>query len=454
MDNFVEYLDNYKKRKYINYFDIYNIINATNYHYYYNSLYETSFNGLPYSPFEYKSPVRTNEYPKKKLPPASKKSRSTNDFSGCFNSSMTMTMTDYEIINCLLDSKTPYEEWQFKHEVLVKPIDTKNEKNEKGENEYVKHVYIQVSIENLSDLIKLIDDNPYFPNIKYNIDLEALHKIRGELVEINNMIGMDTLKTSILNQLIYFIQELDKGNADFKHTVICGPPGTGKTEIAKLIGTMYSKVGILKKNVFKKVTRNDLVAGYLGQTAIKTKKVIEECLGGCLFIDEAYSLAPPDDIDSYSKECIDIICEALSDHKDKLMVIIAGYEQELYNTFFRANRGLESRFIWKFKIEEYKPNELMMIFTKKVKEAGWDFDDEKTLKVDWFKNKKDDFKYFGRDMELLFSHIKVVHSRRIYGKPPELRKKISLEDIDKGYKVFVENLKKKEEKPVLYGLYV
>jgi hypothetical protein len=96
----------------------------------------------------------------------------------------------------------------------------------------------------------------------------------------------------------------------------------------------------------------------------------------------------------------------------------------------------------------------MMIFTKKVKEAGWDFDDEKPLKVDWFKNKKDDFKFFGRDMELLFSHIKVVHSRRIYGKPPELRKKISLEDIDKGYKVFVENLKKKEERPVLYGLYV
>ena len=78
-------------------------------------------------------------------------------------------------------------------------------------------------------------------------------------------------------------------NHDFKHTVIYGPPGTGKTEVAKLIGSMYSKLGLLKNNVFRKVTRDDLIAGYLGQTAIKVKKVIDEC--GCIFIDEAYSLS-------------------------------------------------------------------------------------------------------------------------------------------------------------------
>jgi hypothetical protein len=100
---------------------------------------------------------------------------------------------------------------------------------------------------------------------------------------------------------------------------------------------MYSKVGILKKDIFKKVTRTDLIAGYLGQTALKTSKVIADSIGGCLFIDEAYSLA---DNDIYSKECIDTLCEALSDHKDDLMVIIAGYENELDATFFKANSGL------------------------------------------------------------------------------------------------------------------
>jgi stage V sporulation protein K len=94
-------------------------------------------------------------------------------------------------------------------------------------------------------------------------------------------------------------------------------------------------LGILKNNVFRKVTRNDLVAGYLGQTAIKTKNVIQDCLGGVLFIDEAYAMANSYEDDSFSKECIDTLCEALSDHKNNLMVIIAGYENELNNSFFR-----------------------------------------------------------------------------------------------------------------------
>ena len=274
------------------------------------------------------------------------------------------------------------------------------------------------------------------------------------------MIGMKTLKTAVLNQLIYFMQGLhimSNGSSDFLHTVICGPPGTGKTEVAKIVGRMYSKVGILKKNVFKKVTRSDLVAGYLGQTAIKTKNVITECLGGCLFIDEAYSLASAsDDLDSYSKECIDTLCEALSNHKDNLMVIIAGYENELNETFFRANRGLESRFIWRFKIDSYSPIEMKQIFEKKVSETGWGFIDETMLKDKWFEKKKDDFKHFGRDMELLFSHIKVCHSRRVYGLEEDVKKKISLDDMDNGFGVFIENLKKKEKglNSAHYGLYL
>ena len=96
------------------------------------------------------------------------------------------------------------------------------------------------------------------------------------------MVGIKSLKNSILNQLIYLIQEpiLNDNVKGYKHTILCGPPGTGKTEIAKIIGQMYAKMGILKNETFKKVTRNDLIAGYLGQTAIKTKEVIEKCLGG------------------------------------------------------------------------------------------------------------------------------------------------------------------------------
>lgn len=336
---------------------------------------------------------------------------------------------------------TGYESWQNKYtaDIILPPVGPK------------KHKIIDVSMNTISDLVKVIDENPYEIDTKYNFDLKSLHNIRVELVELNDMIGMNTLKASVFNQLVYFIQNLHKDDknktSDFKHTIICGPPGTGKTEVAKIIGRMYSKVGILKKDTFKKVTRTDLIAGYLGQTALKTSKVISDSIGGCLFIDEAYSLA---DNDIYSKECIDTICEALSDHKDDLMVIIAGYEDELDATFFKANSGLRSRFIWKFNIDSYTASEMNRIFTKKVAEQNWtiDCDTEK-----WFESKMSEFKYFGRDVELLLSHIKICHSRRIFGHDENNRKKINMDDVNAGYKIFLEN-KKPKIVQIPYGMYM
>ena len=316
---------------------------------------------------------------------------------------------------------------------------------------------IESTVDTISDLIAIIDQNPYDENVEYNIDLKSLHKIRPELVQLNNMIGLAELKKSVLDQLLYFAQNLCLN--DFKHTALFGPPGTGKTEIAKIIGKMYSKIGILKNDIFKKVTRNDLVAGYLGQTAIKTRKVIDECLGGVLFIDEAYSLASPGDTnDSYAKECIDTLCEALSHHKEELMVIIAGYEEELNQTFFKVNKGMPSRFVWRFTMEPYSPKQMMNIFMKLVAEQGWllenDQDKDKQTLDKWFEEKKDDFIYYGRDMELLVTYTKIAHSRRIYGKAAELRKIITSDDLNVGHKMFLKNKKEKEDQHYLYGLYV
>jgi len=328
-------------------------------------------------------------------------------------------------------------------------------------------VEINAEISSISDLISIIDENPYDANCEYNIDLKSLTNIREELVQLNNMIGMKQLKQSILEQLLYFIQELHVGTSkntsekthEFKHTVIYGPPGTGKTEIAKIIGKMYSKIGVLEKNVFKKVSRNDLVAGYLGQTAMKTKGVINDCLGGVLFIDEAYSLAPfmNGEIDSYSKECVDILCETLSDHKHDLMVIIAGYEEELKNSFFSANAGLDSRFIWRFKIDEYSAAELREIMFKMVGESDWSFVDQTSIPAKWFEDKKKTFVHYGRDMEMLFTYTKIAHSKRVYGKSPDMRKKITAEDLNQGYETFMKHKKGGKEKEMpssLFGLYV
>lgn len=317
-------------------------------------------------------------------------------------------------------------------------------------------VNIEVNVQSVADLLKIIQTYEYKESEEYNIDLKSLINIKTELTELDNMIGMNNLKNSILNQLLYFVQELhiekSKNVSEFKHTVICGPPGTGKTEVAKIIGRMYSKLGILKNTIFKKVTRQDLVAGYLGQTAIKTKDVIISCLGGVLFIDEAYALAGGrDDPDIFSKECIDTLCEALSDHKDNLMVIIAGYEEELNDTFFAANRGLQSRFIWRFKMDEYNAQEMHNIFMKKVNETEWSIDKNADITVKWFEKNKKQFPNFGRDMELLFTYTKIAHSKRIYGKSPEEKKKITLDDINAGFDIFMKNVKEKDK--VIYGLY-
>ena len=310
-------------------------------------------------------------------------------------------------------------------------------------------INIDATINNLQDLIDLTRDYPLVPHIEYNINMKAIHNIKIELDLLNNMVGMNSLKNSICDQIIYFIQNLhnhSSKNEDFMHTVIYGPPGTGKTETAKIMGKIFSKIGILKRGVFRKATRSDLVAGYLGQTALKTRDLIKDCLGGVLFIDEAYALGNNEKRDSFAKEAIDTLCEGLSDYKNELMVIIAGYEDELQDCFFSYNAGLESRFTWRFKTDDYKSNELLEIFKKKVRDSEWSFKDDTVVQNEWFESKMDYFKYFGRDMETLFSKCKIAHSRRVFCKPKKEKTVLTIEDLDKGFEIYLDNDEVKKRK--------
>lgn len=336
-----------------------------------------------------------------------------------------------------------YYKWQKEHETIL-TCDSPIEKIKVNKNK--EKICLYPKLDSLSDILNFLKENPYDDSKEYNISLKELHLIKPELESLDNMIGLNKIKTSIVNQLLYFIQGFaDNNDGDYKHTVLFGPPGTGKTEIAKIIGNMYSKIGVLKKNIFKKVTRPDLIAGYLGQTAIKTKKVIDECMGGVLFLDEAYSLQHED---SYARECLDTICEVLSNNKNDFMLIIAGYENELNENFFRNNQGLKSRFLWSFKIDDYSTNELYNIFINMCENKKWKYKD---IKESWFEKNKDNFKYNGRSMEQLFTYTKICHSKRIFGNENEKRV-INQEDLEKGYKMFLENFK--ENKQPIMGLYI
>ena len=165
-----------------------------------------------------------------------------------------------------------------------------------------------------------------------------------------------------------------------------------------------------------------------------------------------YSLGSVDS-DNYSTECIDTLCEALSDNKDNLMVIIAGYKDDIEKRFFASNKGLESRFIWKFTIDKYNYEELYKIFKKIVIDGKWMLDDEVTN--EWFKKNNDKFKSYGRDVEVLFTYSKIAFSRRMYGNDIQERK-LTIYDLNNGLKTFENNKIEKtneEKKFIMNTLY-
>jgi len=322
--------------------------------------------------------------------------------------------------------------------IIGKYHERQKELVKKPEIEY-ELVRITKEIKDIDDLIELAKIYNPLEHKKYNINMEALIKLVEPLTELKRMIGMPKLKKSILNQVIYFLQDFEEKNAHMMHTIIEGPPGSGKTEVAKILGKIYAKLGFLKKDKVLSVKRSDLVGQYLGQTAIKTQKAIDSAKGGVLLIDEAYSLGNSEQRDSFSKECIDTINQNLSEEKSEFICIIVGYKNSLKECFFSYNAGLERRFPFRYTIDEYTYEDLMNIFKKLLVDYKWEVIAEEKKLLKFFEENRKVFEFNGGDLDNLLQQSKIAHSRRVFTLDKEVKKKLTIDDLENGLKAMMDN---------------
>jgi SpoVK/Ycf46/Vps4 family AAA+-type ATPase len=214
-----------------------------------------------------------------------------------------------------------------------------------------------------------------------NADNAAAHY--DEVIQrLDRLIGLDNVKKQV-HRLFNFVQvQRHREKAGFKaasgfsqHLVFTGNPGTGKTVVSRIVADLYFSLGIISSNRIVEVDRAGLVAGYVGQSAIKTREVVESARGGVLFIDEAYALSQGKTENDFGQEVIDTLLKAMEDLRDQLVVIVAGYTLPM-GAFINSNPGLRSRFNHYIQFDDYGAADLLAIFDSFCKESEYVLDDD------------------------------------------------------------------------------
>lgn len=297
----------------------------------------------------------------------------------------------------------------------------------------IKH-YFQIGTQ---EIINFLDENeqPDSYSNKQNTQqpkkLEQLQKtnsdnnsIKSLFEEFDNLVGLHNLKQSLRDFISYleFVKErkakgIETNENISANCIFLGNPGTGKTTVARILGRFFKAIGLLKNGHVVEVDRASLIGEYIGETAQKTEKVINQALGGILFIDEAYSLKRDKNSNDFGQEAIDIILKRMEDYKDKFFVIAAGYP-ELMEKFINSNPGLKSRFTHHFYFDDYNSSELAEIFKIFSEKEKYSFneDAEKFLieKLDSLIDNTDGSFGNARFVRNLFSETKIELSKRYY----------------------------------------
>lgn len=256
--------------------------------------------------------------------------------------------------------------------------------------------------------------------------------------KLNKLIGLDEIKKDVSNLVNLVRMQIRRQEQGLKpipvslHLVFSGNPGTGKTTIARILAEIYKEIGVLSKGQLIEVDRSGLVAGYVGQTALKTQEKINEALGGILFVDEAYALAKNSN-DDYGQEAIDTILKAMEDHRDDFVVIVAGYTEPM-KKFINSNPGLRSRFNKYINFPDYSADELVQIFKSMCEEYQYKLtgDAEKIMaeKLYYMEAHKDENFANARDVRNMFEEVVTNQASRLAEDPSGDIMEITAEDFN------------------------
>ena len=302
------------------------------------------------------------------------------------------------------------------------------------------------TLDHVLTIIRFIEENHLD---KINEKYHRLRVCKDSIIKLNNMIGLTEAKKDFAQQIL----SLCEGNRDGKiNSVIYGPPGCGKTTLAQVLSDIYIKMGASSMGLIKG-DRSNMIGEYVGQTAVKTKKLLQSALGGVLFIDEAYQLGHAADGNRcpFAYECINTINQFITENPGKLVIILAGYQKDIEQNFFSQNDGLSRRFPFKYNITGYTDTELFKIFKHQANPYVLA---DNAIDVAKFRDTSL-FSFYGGDTENLFNCCRMFHDKRMFSqlKPDKI---LTKEDVDRGLELFRKHKdnKKEEQSDVWRHMYM
>jgi SpoVK/Ycf46/Vps4 family AAA+-type ATPase len=313
-------------------------------------------------------------------------------------------------------------DFQRSKDLYLKAATITNEIAVQSDSKDIQKEYYTITRKIIDVVKNMQSDRKTVKETNKKIETETPIKISLDeaLANLNSLIGLENVKRSInnwVNQIKVFQKREESGlkvPPMSYHMVFSGNPGTGKTTVARIISQIYHALGIVSKGHLVEVGREDLVAGYVGQTAILTKEKIVEALDGVLFIDEAYRLLGEGN--DFGKEAIDTLVQSMGNHRNSLVVIVAGYEKDM-EKFIKSNPGLQSRFKNFIKFEDYNPTELLNIFRKFCADFDYKLDIELVRFLSAYFNNlyanRDENFGNGRDVRNFFEDMITKQSNRV-----------------------------------------